>query len=330
MIIDAYTHIIPASVGRAFERLDTKFALAKRLSSIPELYDLEMRFRAMDTLGDYRQVVSLPNPPIEAVTTPEQAASLARLANDALAELVSSHSDRFPAFVACLPMHELDSTLLELKHAVENLGACGIQIFTNVNGRPLDDPRYRPIFEAMATYDLPIWLHPARTPSTADYASEARSRFEMWWCFGWPYETTVAMSRLALSGVFDRHPTLKIITHHLGGMVPYFDKRIENGLAVLGSRSGDDEDARAVTLLRRPLIEYFHLFYADTALLGASRGLRCGLDFFGSSNVVFASDAPFGPIAETYKAVSDLSMDWYQRISIESRNIERLTRIAVK
>jgi uncharacterized protein len=181
----------------------------------------------------------------------------------------------------------------------------------------------------MAAYDLPVWLHPARTPATVDYSSEPRSRFEMWWCFGWPYETTVAMSRLALSGIFDRHPTLKIITHHFGGMVPYFDKRIENGLAILGSRSGDDEDARALRELRRPLIEYFHLFYADTALLGASRGLRCGLDFFGAGNVVFASDAPFGPIAQTYRAVSDLSTEASERISIESGNIERLTRMAV-
>jgi uncharacterized protein len=330
MIVDAYTHIIPASVGRALERLGSKFALAKRMSSIPELHDLATRFRAMDTLGNYRQIISLPNPPIEAVTTPTQAPSLARLVNDALAELVSSHPDRFPAFVACLPMHDVDSTLLELGRAVESLGARGIQIFTNVNGHPLDEPQYRPIFQAMAAYDLPIWLHPARTPSTADYASEPRSRFEMWWCFGWPYETTVAMSRLALSGVFDRYPTLKIITHHFGGMVPYFDKRIENGLAILGSRSGDDDDARALTLLRRPLIEYFHLFYADTALLGDSRGLRCGLDFFGSDHVVFASDAPFGPIAESYKGVSDLDMDSSQRISIESGNIERLTRIVVK
>lgn len=331
MIVDAYTHIIPAAVGQAFERFSTKFALARRMSSIPELHDLDLRFRTMDALGDYRQIISLPNPPIEAVTAPDQAPLLARIANDALAELVSSHRDRFPAFVACLPMHQVESTLLELTRAVEGLGARGIQMFTNVNGRPLDEPGYRPIFEAMAAYDLPIWLHPARTPAAVDYSSEVRSRFEMWWCFGWPYETAVAMSRLALSGVFDRHPALKIIAHHFGGMVPYFDKRIENGLAVLGTRSlGDEDDARTLAPLRRPLIDYLHLFYADTALLGASRGLRCGLDFFGSRNVVFASDAPFGPVAETYQAVAELSTDSVQRTAIESGNIEALARIAIR
>ena len=333
MIVDAYTHIIPAAAGQAFERLSTNFSLARRISSIPELHDLDLRFRAMDALGDYRQIISLPNPPIEAVTAPDQAPLLARIANDGLAELVSSHRDRIPrrSLLGSPDASTSRRTLLELTRAVEELGARGIQIFTNVNGRPLDELEYRPIFEAMAAYDLPIWLHPARTPAAIDYSSEVRSRFEMWWCFGWPYETAVAMSRLALSGLFDRHPALKIISHHFGGMVPYFDKRIENGLAVLGSRSsGDEDDARRLTSLRRPLIDYLHLFYADTALLGASRGLRCGLDFFGSSNVVFASDAPFGPIAETYKAVAALSTDSAQRTAIESGNIAGLTRTVIR
>jgi len=67
----------------------------------------------------------------------------------------------------------------------------------------------------------------------ADYASEPRSRFEMWWCFGWPYETTIAMCRLVFDGIYDRHPKLKIITHHLGGgMIPFFDGRIGAGIVL--------------------------------------------------------------------------------------------------
>ena len=84
----------------------------------------------------------------------------------------------------------------------------------------------------MAAHDLPVWLHPARTADMPDYASEAKSRFEMWWCFGWPYETSAAMARLVFSGLFDRHPDLKIITHHGGGMVPFYDGRIGPGMAV--------------------------------------------------------------------------------------------------
>jgi predicted TIM-barrel fold metal-dependent hydrolase len=330
MIIDAYTHILPAEVMREIERRGARFGLLRRMMSVAGLHNLDERFRAMDTLGDYRQIISLPNPPIEAVADASEAPGLARIANDAMAELVRRHPDRFPAFIASLPMHESESTLEELRYAVVNLGARGVQIFSNVNGHPLDEPQYQSIFAAMAEYDLPIWLHPTRTASWPDYHSEDRSRFEMWWCFGWPYETTVAMSRLALSGIFDRHPGLKIIVHHFGGMVPYFDKRIENGMALLGSRSGQEEDARVLSSLKRPLIDYFHKFYADTALFGASRGLRCGLDFFGFENVVFASDAPFGPVAETRDGVSRLDTETTRLDAIFHGNTERLVKMQVK
>jgi uncharacterized protein len=162
-----------------------------------------------------------------------------------------------------------------------------------------------------------------------DYKSEQASRFEMWWCFGWPYETSVAMSRLVLSGIFDRHPKLKVITHHLGGMIPYFDKRIENGMALLGTRTQTEDYSGILASLKRPVMEYFHMFYADTALLGASNGLPCGLDFFGVDNVVFASDAPFGPIADTRDGVVRLSLQKTQLEAICHRNAEKLINMRI-
>jgi aminocarboxymuconate-semialdehyde decarboxylase len=258
------------------------------------------------------------------VTTPEQGRDLARLANDAMAEMVARHPDRLPGFVAALPFHDVESAAAEMKRAVETLGARGIQIYTNVKGRPLDEPQFEPIFAAMEKYDLPIWLHPARTASMADYASEKLSRLEMWWCFGWPYETSVAMSRLVLSGVFDRHPNLKIITHHMGGMIPYFDKRIEDGLSLLGTRTQTEDYSGIIPALKRPLIDYFHMFYADTALFGASRGLECGLDFFGVSHVVFASDAPLGPLATTCDGVAGMELGKVDLEAVQHRNAEKL------
>jgi len=324
MLVDIYTHIMPPQLLKSMESLGQASGLVNRMASIRELHDLDARFRAMDALGDYRQVISLPNPPLEAITTPAQGLELARIANDSMADMVSRHPNRLPAFVAALPFHDMEATLAELKRAIETLGARGIQIFTNVKGRPLDDPEFEPIFAAMEKYDLPIWLHPARTAAMADYKSEKVSRLEMWWCFGWPYETSVAMSRLALSGVFDRHRNLKIITHHLGGMIPYFDKRIEDGLALLGSRTPGEDYSGILPSLKRPLIDYFHMFYADTALFGASRGLACGVDFFGADNAVFASDAPFGPVATTRDGVAALDLETSQLEKICHRNAEKL------
>ncbi|NQU70094.1 MAG: amidohydrolase family protein, partial [Rhodospirillales bacterium] len=205
MFIDIYTHIFPgefyAQMSKAAPKLEN---IGKRMQSVTAIHDLDERFRQMDPFGDYRQVISLPNPPLEEITDPATGTELARIANDSMAELVRKHPDRFPGFVAALAMHDMDSAMVELHRAMKDLGAVGVQIFTNINGKPLDLPEFQPLFDAMAEYDLPIWMHPARSAAMPDYATEERSRYEMWWCFGWPYETSLAMTRLVFSGLFDR------------------------------------------------------------------------------------------------------------------------------
>ena len=95
-------------------------------------------------------------------------------------------------------------------------------MYTNVAGKPLDSPEFLPFFEEAARRDIPIWIHPARGADFPDYLTETKSKYEIWWTFGWPYETSAAMSRIVFSGMFDRHPKLKIVTHHMGGMIPVF------------------------------------------------------------------------------------------------------------
>ena len=225
------------------------------------------------------------------------ASALARIGNDAMAELCAKHPERFPTFVAAVSMTDVEGSVKEARRAVTELHAGGIQIFTNIAGKPLDDPSFEPIFKTMAELDRPIWLHPARTAAMTDYVSESKSRYEMWWCFGWPYETSVAMVRLVFSGLFDRYPKLKIITHHLGGMIPFYDGRIGPGLQVLGSRTLDEDYSKVLPSLKRPHLDYLHDFYGDTALFGGGiHAVRCGLEFFGSEHVVFATDTPLGPI----------------------------------
>jgi aminocarboxymuconate-semialdehyde decarboxylase len=330
MIIDIYTHILPEVFFRAMSRVSPKLEnIGARLRGVKKLFDLDLRFAEMDTLGDYRQVISLPNPPLEEIAQGETAAQLARVANDAMAELVAKHPARFPAFVAAVALDDVDGALKETERAIGKLGARGIQIFTNIAGHPLDEPRFAPVFAALAQHDLPIWLHPARTAAMPDYAAEQKSRFEMWWCFGWPYETSVAMARLVFSGVFDRHPHLKIVTHHLGGgMIPFFDGRIGAGMEVLGSRTSDEDYSGVLKSLKRPHLDYFREFYADTALFGAGNGLQCGLDFFGADKVVFATDAPLGPIAKTIAAVEKLGLGADARAKVMAGNAKRLLRLS--
>ena len=332
--LDAFNHIYPKPY---FERMMTVAPdykdIGKRMRNVPMLIDLEVRFRVMDGFEEYQQVLSIATPPIEAYAPPKDAIDLARAANDGMADLVARHPDRFPAFVASLPLNDPDAAATEARRAIETLGARGIQMFSNVNGQPLDTPPLLALFELMAGYDLPVWLHPYRGADVSDYATEERSKLEIWWTFGWPYETSAAMSRLVFAGLFDRFPQMKIITHHMGAMAPYFAGRVGPGWDQLGVRTSDEDYGSVLRRLKKRPIDYFRMFYADTALFGAYDATVCGLAFFGPEHVLFASDAPFDPergpmyIRETIGIIDRLPISDEDRERIYWRNALRLLRL---
>jgi aminocarboxymuconate-semialdehyde decarboxylase len=326
-VIDIYCHIYPEKFFQEMTKVSPQTEnLGKRLRTITKLFDLGERFREMDSFGDYRQIISLPNPPIEDIAAGATGARLARFGNDAMAELCAKHPDRFPGFVAAVSATDVDGAVAEASRAIKELGACGIQMYTPLAGRPLDEPAFAPLFAALADFDLPIWLHPARTAAMTDYPAEAKSRYEMWWCFGWPYDTSVAMSRLVFSGLFDRHPAIKIVTHHCGGMIPYFDGRVGAGLDVLGARTTGEDYSNVLASLERPHLEYFKAFYGDTAMFGGKYGIACGLAFFGADHIVFATDTPLGPIAPTIEVIDRLDIDDEARRKIYVGNAEKLIK----
>ena len=332
MKLDIFNHVFPK---KFYERM-LKVApggkdMHKRVREIPCIVDLGERFRIMDAFGeDYAQVICLPSPPIEVFGPPPLSTDLARLANDGMAEMVAKHRKRFPAFIASLPMNDPDGLLREAKRAVQELGAVGVQVFTNVLGKPLTAPETLPLFDLMAKLDLPIWLHPARGADFPDYQKEKKSHYEIWWTFGWPYETSVAMAHIVFAGLFDKHPDLKVITHHMGGMIPYFEGRVGYGLDQFGSRTADEDyEGLRRSMGRRP-IDYFKMFWADTAVFGSRAATVCGLQFYGPRQVVFASDAPFDPeggtlyIRETIRIIDSLELTGADRAAIYQTNAERL------
>lgn len=334
--IDIFNHIFPKGYfDKMMEVAPSHADMGKRVRNIPVLVDLDLRFRQMDEFGDYRQVLSAASPPLEVLAGPDVTPDLAKAANDGMAELCEKYPDRFCSFTASLPMNNMDAALAEAGRACRELGAGGVQVFSNVAGRPLDDPEILPLFDVMAEVDLPVWLHPARGANHPDYLTESKSKYEIWWTFGWPYETSVAMARLVFAGVFDKHPQLKIITHHMGAMVPYFEGRVGPGWDQLGARTSDEDYSPILEGMKakgkRP-IDYFRLFYADTALFGSVSGTQCGLDFFGVDNVVFASDSPFDPekgpmyIRETIKIIDGLDLSAADKEKIYRGNAERLLK----
>ena len=178
-----------------------------------------------------------------------------------MAELCRKHPERFPTFVAAVSLKDVEGSVAEARRAVKELGACGIQVYTPNAGRPLDDPIFEPVFATMAELDLPIWLHPARD-ATPDRLS-GRGEVALTSCGGASAGPTTPRWRWCgwcSAGLFDRYPKLKIITHHLGGMIPYYDGRVGPGLQVLGARTSDEDYSKVLPSLKRPHLDYLQRF----------------------------------------------------------------------
>jgi predicted TIM-barrel fold metal-dependent hydrolase len=337
--LDIFPHIFPLDY---FERMKNiaegnpgLAAALKRWMHIPVLWDLDQRIRMMKRWPGYQQVLTLSMPAIEFLGSPDETPGLARMANDGMAQIVREQRELFPAFVASLPMNNVPASLAEMERAIVELGAKGVQIFTNVNGRPLDEPEFFPVFERMAKkYDLPIWVHPSRTAKFADYPTEQKSKYEIYWLFGWPYETSAFMARMVFSQMFEKLPNLKIITHHLGAMAPFFVNRIGYGMDQFGTRTTDEDYESLLKRMNKRPLDFFRMFYGDTSVNGSASAIRCGLDFFGVEHVLFGTDCPFDPeggplfIRETIKTLERMALKPGDRRKIYFGNAMNMLRLS--
>jgi aminocarboxymuconate-semialdehyde decarboxylase len=308
--IDAFAHILPRAYLERLERQLEKTMAPSRLAYYregvfafdPVLSDLDARWRKMDEIeqigpsGEYAQVLVLAVPPLEEVGPPGVAAEFARLANDELAALVRRFPDRFAGFAAALPLSDVDAAARELDRALTQLGALGAQLYTNVLGVALDEPRFEPLFARLEAAGRAVWLHPTRSAAWADYPAERGSDYGLWWSLGWPYETAAALARLVYSGHMERHPRQLVIAHHGGGLVPHFSARLAMGP---GYRQVKDT-------LPRPPLDYFRRFHVDTALFGAPNAVRCVVEFFGPRHMLFGTDMPLGPANAVEATMADI------------------------
>lgn len=285
MVIDIFTHIVPPKYLASLEKASATGKIPRYNSdamgetSVVGVSDVETRIKIKSEYGDIKEVLTLSGPFLETIAGPEHSPELAIIANDEVAEAIAKHPEIFIAGVACLPLNNIEASLREIDRAIKDLRLRGIQIGTDVDGKPLDMPEFMPIWEKMAQYNLPIFIHPSKNYFAPDYPGESESKYELFRIVGWPHSTTMAMLRLVYGGVLEKYPKLKFVTHHAGGTIPYLAKRIG------GSDTGT---------IPKPVIEYLKLFYNDTAVGGNTANLMCAYAFFGPGHLAFATDFPFG------------------------------------
>ncbi|RLM88292.1 amidohydrolase [Halobellus sp. Atlit-38R] len=306
-IVDGYTHIL---TEHFFEKLTDEFGF-QGLSGRPEfLWDVEQRKQDMADYGVGKQIITLALPTMFQGMDHDLALEITRLANDEIRRLADEHPDSFIP-VATLPMVS-EAFLAEFDRCVGDLDMAGVQIFSNVDGRPLDDDQFWPLFEEAETTDTPLWIHP-QLWEWYDWAAEYMEHR----LFGWPFDTTLALSRLVFGGVMEAYPDLKIVSHHGGGMVPFYGRRIEmfyqQRQAYPENYPGFHENAAS---LSQPAEEYFKKFYADTAVSGSTPALECADSFFNDGNVVFGTDYPFSP--ERGRRTVDVTIDAVERMDVDA------------
>jgi uncharacterized protein len=343
MKIDIACHITPPKFLKALESKIAPAVSAELPSRwLPSLADLDLRFKVMDKYQDMVHVLTVTNPPVEAILNHQDAIDLSKLVNDELAELLAKYPKRFVGAVACLPMNDMDATLKEAERAVKELHLNGVQIFTNVMGKPLDSPEFYPLYGKMCELDRPIWIHPffqhvggvAQTKEQFDAYRVFTGKKDPAWAmaraaFDLPAASSLAMTRLVYGKVFDLFPNIKIITHHCGSTIPYLFNRIEMHYLMFG------EKERLEVGLKKPVPEYFKMFYGDTALHGNVPALMCGYEFFGADHILFGTDMPFGsenglwPVRMTVDSVEKMPISAAEREKIYEGNAKKLLKLKI-
>jgi len=272
MYIDMAAHILTPNFAEKYQYLApvTKDRIEFRT---PAVADLEVRMRLMNRYPQVLQVLTMANLPLERyVEKKDDAIELAKIGNDDFAEIVLKHPDKFMGAAAILPMNDVDAACREAERAIKELDLQGIQLYTRVNGTPVADERFRPLFRIMNDFGLPIWIHPTLNPQL-DPDNDM---------FTWEFELTSCMHKLVMAGIFKEFPDIKIIIHHAGAMVPFFRGRVKYTLNLY-------------PLPYKRLSEDFKKFYVDTAIYGNTAGLMDAYAFFGPEKMLFGTDAPLGP-----------------------------------
>ena len=275
------------------------------------------RLAGMDAAGLDVQVLSLNSPGIQAEQDPSVAVSSAAAVNDLLATTIAEHPSRFAGFAA-LPLQDPQAAAKELERSVTQLGLKGALVNAHTQGRYLDDPTMRIVWETATALDVPLYLHPANGVDVAHVMSGHPEMIGPMW--SWGCDTASHVLRLVFGGVFDDFPDAKLLLGHMGEGLPYVLWRLD-------SRWGF-HNHHGIELARGNPSEYLrHNLYITTSGVCSAAPLLCALLAVGPEHILFGTDYPFEEMSTAVEFLHSAPVSEADRAKIAHLNAERLLRI---
>ena len=317
MKIDLHTHYYPEIFFQMLRDTPSEFSFAKdptgrtiithrgaRFFGVTApMSDPNKRLEDMDRVGIDVEVISLSTPNIFFADETRQP-DVARALNDAYAELISNHPTRFKGF-ASIPMDAPDAALYELHRAIDDLKLNGVVLLSNIKGRALTSPAYRPFFEEANRMNLCIFLHPMLPANPEPY-----TEYVLGPLVGFPFDTTLAVARMCFDGMLRELPNIRWVIGHLGGAIPYLMERLDSGYR---------DFAECRVNIDQPPSAYLKRLYYDTVTF-SSYNLRMVRDLVGVDHMVMGSDYPhlLGSIERSVSSIQELGIPEYEKEKIFS------------
>jgi aminocarboxymuconate-semialdehyde decarboxylase len=317
MKLDLHTHYYPEIFFQMIRDTPSEFSFAKdptgrtiithrgaRFFGVTApMSDPNKRLEDMDRVGVDVEVISLSTPNIFFADETRQP-EVARTLNDAYAELIAKHPNRFKGF-ASIPMDAPDAALDELHRAIDELKLNGVVLLSNIKGRALTSPAYRPFFEEANRMNLCIFLHPMLPANPEPY-----TEYVLGPLVGFPFDTTLAVARMCFDGMLRELPNIRWVIGHLGGAIPYLMERLDSGYR---------DFAECRVNIDQPPSTYLKRLYYDTVTF-SSYNLRMARDLVGVDHMVMGSDYPhlLGSIERSVSSIQELGIPEYEKEKIFS------------
>jgi aminocarboxymuconate-semialdehyde decarboxylase len=324
-IIDIHNHVYPPEYVEAVQVGPSAYEVTLDSDDNPVLHSpgdynvlvpghrlMDVRKTVLERAGVDKQIISF-TAPGTLIETTERSIELSRMVNEAFANIQNEHGDHFAA-LATLPLNDPNASVVELEHAICELGLKGVTLFSNASGIPLSDPRFWPLYEKADELEVVFFIHP-----TYPMGVEAMLDYMLMPLVGFVADTTLAAASLVFSGVVERFPKIKWILGHLGGAVPYLVERFDRGYEAY-------ERCRE-NISRRPS-EYLKDFYYDSVNFDV-KALQFAIEFAGTEQILAGSDYPhqIGSMEKMLSSISQLNITAEEKAGILGENTARLLRL---